>query len=116
MKRYRGFNQLLLGGGEWATFKQIKDEGGTIKKGSKAMKILIYKPITIKDDESQDESEGKNEKQIPMVKTANVFNIHQVKGLEPKRVVVHRHHNAIDACEQLLNAYSDCPEVISGKK
>ncbi|GAJ99816.1 hypothetical protein JCM19055_2862 [Geomicrobium sp. JCM 19055] len=51
-----------------------------------------------------------------MVKTANVFNIHQVKGLEPKRVVVHRHHNAIDACEQLLNAYSDCPEVISGKK
>ncbi|EZH64348.1 ArdC-like ssDNA-binding domain-containing protein [Geomicrobium sediminis] len=116
MKRYLGFNQLLLGGGEWATFKQIKDEGGTIKKGSKAMKTLIYKPITITDDESQqDESEEKNKKQIPMVKTANVFNIeHQVEGLEPKRVVVHRHDNAIDACEQLLNAYSDCPEVISG--
>lgn len=65
MKRYRGFNQLLLGGGEWATFKQIKDEGGTIKKGSKAMKILIYKPITIKDDESQDESEGKKRKADP---------------------------------------------------
>jgi len=118
MKRYRGFNQLLLGGGEWATFKQIKDEGGSLKKGSKAMKILIYKPITIKDDESQqDESEEKNEKKIPMVKTANVFNIeHQVEGLEPKRVVVHRHHNAIDACEQLLNAYSDRPEVIRGVK
>ncbi|EZH64294.1 hypothetical protein DH09_00765 (plasmid) [Bacillaceae bacterium JMAK1] len=116
MKRYRGFNQLLLRGGEWATFKQIKDEGGTIKKGSKAMKILIYKPITITDDESQqDESEEKNKKQIPLVKTANVFNIeHQVEGLEPKRVVVHRHHDSIEACEKLLNAYLDRPEVISG--
>ncbi|EZH64322.1 hypothetical protein DH09_00975 (plasmid) [Bacillaceae bacterium JMAK1] len=116
MERYRGFNQLILGGGEWATFKQIKDEGGTIIKGSKAMKILIYKPITIKEDDSQqDEREENNEKIIPLVKAANVFNIeHQVEGLEPKRVIVHQHHSSINACEQLLNAYSDRPEVING--
>ncbi|MBF0747369.1 DUF1738 domain-containing protein, partial [Gemella sp. 19428wG2_WT2a] len=31
-KRYRGINSLLLEGGEYATFRQIQEAGGKVKK------------------------------------------------------------------------------------
>lgn len=39
---YRGANQLTLSGGEYITFKQAKEQGIEIKKGSKAEVIVKY--------------------------------------------------------------------------
>ena len=43
-KAYRGINTLLLPeGGEYLSFKQVADLGGTIKRGSKANMVIYYK-------------------------------------------------------------------------
>ena len=44
-KPYSLINHILLGGrtGEYLTFKQCTDEGGTVKKGEKARMIIFWK-------------------------------------------------------------------------
>jgi antirestriction protein ArdC len=53
-KPYRGINQLLLmcsamkNGFKskwWSTFKQIKQHGGSVLKGSKATTVVLYRPV-----------------------------------------------------------------------
>ena len=49
MKRTTGepyslLNQMLLGkAGEWLTFKQVNQEGGTIRKGEKSRIVVFWK-------------------------------------------------------------------------
>lgn len=50
---YNFINQILLAfGGEWATFKYIKEHGGKVKKGEEAMHIVMRFPIKRKTDET----------------------------------------------------------------
>ena len=51
---YKGINQLLLmcsamkNGFKskwWSTFKQIKQQGGSVLKGSKATTVVLYRPV-----------------------------------------------------------------------
>lgn len=53
-KPYRGINQLILMVAAmkndftskwWATFNQIKQQGGSVLKGSKATTVVLYRPI-----------------------------------------------------------------------
>lgn len=81
-KIYSGVNLLLLEGGEWLTFNQIKtlskkDNSIKLKKGSKASKIIFWKMLEKEDDK-------KEIKTIPMLRYFNVFNIGDVEGLESK--------------------------------
>lgn len=47
-KPYSLLNQFLLGGsGEWATFKQITEAGGKIKKGEKARQVVYWSQVKI---------------------------------------------------------------------
>lgn len=43
-KPYRGINTLLLDAGQYATYKQITEEGGYIKRGAKSYIAVFYKP------------------------------------------------------------------------
>src|SRR5699024_6120442 len=61
-KPYRGINLFLLDGGEYATFKQIKEAGGSIKKGSKSHIVVFWKMLEVEDKETE---EMKN---IPMLR------------------------------------------------
>ena len=72
-KPYRGINCLLLKGTNYATFKQIKSSGGTVKKGSKAEKIMFFSLFIDKEDK---------EKKIPMWKYYNVFNLNDCENME----------------------------------
>src|ERR1700683_2916528 len=54
---YRGINQILLqlaaSKGKfqsrwWGTFNQVKANGGYVRKGEKATKIILWKPISRK--------------------------------------------------------------------
>lgn len=81
-KIYSGVNLLLLEGGEWLTFNQIKelskkDKSIKLKKGSKANKIIFWKMWEKKEDNEEI-------KTIPMLRYYNVFNINDVDGLESK--------------------------------
>ena len=77
-KQYRGINLLLLPhGGEWLTFKQAKDMGGTVKKGEKASMIVFYKTI-------EKENEEGDKKKFPYLQYSNVFHLSQCEGIESK--------------------------------
>lgn len=80
---YRGINQLLLMCCRWkfnyqsrwfGTYQQVKQLGGSVNKGEKATRVILYKPVTKKQkDENGDEQESK----FALMKTFCVFNAEQ---------------------------------------
>ncbi len=100
-KPYRGGNSVYLSVTQtakgysdhrWATYKQIKDMGGQVRKGETATHVLFYKF----DDEktkAQEQlgtptTEGQAEKEQtrpPMVRSYAVFNVEQADGLTLER-------------------------------
>src|SRR5699024_10014589 len=76
-KDYRGINTILLMPGEYATFKQIKEAGGRVKKGEKSQIVIFWKWIKTEDEEKEEE------KKIPLLRYYRVFEINtQVEGLK----------------------------------
>lgn len=80
-KAYSLLNQLLIGDiGEFATFKQIKDAGGMVKRGAKSKRVYFWKSIIVKDkDENGNPIIGDNGKEMThkawFLKGYAVFNI-----------------------------------------
>ena len=90
-KPYSLLNHMLLGGrtGEYLTFKQCTDEGGTVKKGEKASMIVFWKIL-----EEIDQETGEIIK-TPFLRYYKVFHIDQCDGITP------RYDHAHDPGEQL---------------
>jgi antirestriction protein ArdC len=87
-KPYRGINAILLGCQQfespfWVSFKQAKDLGGNVKKGSKATPVIYFKILDKKDGQGQPVAgpDGKPGR-IPLVRWSNVFNLDQTEGIE----------------------------------
>jgi len=87
-RTYRGINVPLLWAAamdrnfkfdRWLTFKQAKDAGGNVRGGEKGTRIVLWKPIESKEDDSVDEKK----RTFPMVRSFTVFNVAQVDGLPP---------------------------------
>ena len=112
-KPYSFLNQLLLSpnfdgtpeslnSGEFATFNQIKKEGGRLRKGAKGLRVVFYSPYVIKEKNEKGEEV---EKTIPLLKYYTVFNIKD-SDLEPKwskeKVTV---AEADEEAEGVLNEY-----------
>ena len=85
-KPYRGVNVLILettsmiegyNSPYWATFKQIKDRGGNVRKGEKGTPVILWKPI-----EKKGENEGDDAKKYLLMRYFNVFNLDQTEGVE----------------------------------
>lgn len=107
-KPYRGINTMLLDGGEYATFKQIKEAGGKIKKGEKSQIVVFWKWLEIEDKETEEE------KQIPFLRYYRVFEIgSQVEGLEPKRDYETFDHDPIEEAEKIKENYMNSPSYSS---
>ncbi len=70
----KGFNS-----NHWATFKQWKEKGASVRKGEKGSTICFYKTLLI--DEENEQGEDVTNK-IPMMKLYTVFNAQQVDGYE----------------------------------
>jgi len=105
-KPYRGINAMLLESGEYATFKQIKDAGGKVKKGEKSQMVVFWKLMDIEDDESE------KDKKIPLMRFYNVFEINkQVEGLKSKREIISEEHDPITECEKIIEDYIMKPQV-----
>ena len=81
-KAYSFINQMLLGkGGEWLTFKQVKAEGGSVKKGEKASLVVFWK-MNVKETEQEDGT--KKVDSFPVLKHYYVFHIDQTEGIKAK--------------------------------
>jgi antirestriction protein ArdC len=61
---------------QWGTFNAWKKEGGKVRKGEKATKIMFFKPVF-------KEEEGQTVYAYSAIKAYNVFNRDQIDGLEP---------------------------------
>lgn len=81
-KPYSLLNQFLLGkDGAWLTFKQIKDNGGKIRKGEKSSQVVFWKWLEV---EATDKDGEPTKKKIPFLNYYNVWHIDQTEGIQNK--------------------------------
>lgn len=87
-KYYRGINIPCLwfyqqeknfNSNHWATFKQWKEKGASVRKGEKGSSICFYKTLHVDGENKQGEDVTLK---IPMMKLYTVFNACQVEGYE----------------------------------
>lgn len=99
---YSLLNQLLLSHtGEYASFKQWSELGGTIRKGEKSEIVVFWSFLKKVKTEGGDEIEEK----IPILKYYRVFHISQVDGVEPLETVTLP--DSIQPIEQADNVIDD---------
>lgn len=105
-KPYRGINTILLDGGEYATFKQVKEAGGKVKKGSKSHLVVFWKMTEVKDEEKEEDAT----KNVPVLRYYRVFKVgEQTEGINPKQEHETFDHNPIEEAEQVKNNYFNGP-------
>ncbi|MEK4671603.1 ArdC family protein [Niallia sp. FSL R7-0271] len=103
-KPYRGINTMLLDSGEYATFKQINDAGGRIKKGEPGHIVVFWKWL------EKENEEGKTEK-IPFLRYYKVWEINtQVERLKSKKGQQTFEHNPIERAEGVIAGYINSPD------
>lgn len=109
-KPYRGINLLVLGlspfsSAYWATFRQIKKMGGSVRKGEKSTRVYYVNWVKVEDRRTGDE------KEVPFLKQYCVFNIAQTEGLE----IEEENHGApvspMEKCEQILSVMPNMPVI-----
>ena len=115
---YRGINQFVLGFcGQWATAKQIFDNGGHIKKGTKATPVVFWS-FMVKDEKTGklrpfDENKDSDTDKIPFLRYINVFRIgRDTTDIEEKDFSKNKDtteeenkFNADEQAEQIINEY-----------
>lgn len=105
-KPYRGINRWILPAGEYATFRQIQEAGGRVKKGEKSHIVVYWNWF-----EKEDEETGELVK-IPFLKYYNVFEINtQCEGLESRFKTETFDHDPVEEAEKIVRGYADCPEI-----
>lgn len=85
-KPYSLLNQMLLGReGEWLTFHQLKELGGSIKKGAKSGMVVFYTKYAFKRELIGDDGKVEvEERTIPVLRYYNVFHVDDCEGVESK--------------------------------
>lgn len=91
-KPYNGINQLLLQvlamkrgyQSRWfGTFQQIKQAGASVRRGEKAIQVVLFRPVA---RERTNENGEQVEDKFLVMRTFNVFNVEQTTGLDQFRV------------------------------
>ena len=112
-KRYSLLNSILLGQpGEYATFNQVKKEGGKVKKGAKSRFVVFWSPVK---KEVEDNDGEIKEHTYFILKYYKVFNLNDCEGIEKKylndddtRFV----HETVADAENVIQGYCDAnPEL-----
>jgi antirestriction protein ArdC len=117
-RSYSGINVMILAWAQmndarttllWLTYKQAQGLGGQVRKGERGTKIMIMKPVTRKrPKEGQDPS-------YMMARSATVFNLDQIDGLELPEFSELPAVEPIAAAEGLVAAYlADGPSLAHG--
>jgi len=111
-KPYRGINVWLLSTLNYPhncflSFKQVKELGGSVKKGEKAQEVIFWKWL------EKENEETKEKEKIPMLRYYNVFNISQCEGIPIEKIPkqIERNNNPIDTCEKIINDMPKRPDI-----
>jgi len=82
----------------YATFNQIKQNGGKVNKGQKAHQVVFWTPLTIQVKDKQGED---TDKTFPYMKFYNVFNLDQTT-LNDKDIIVSDGADTLPNVEQYI--------------
>jgi antirestriction protein ArdC len=124
---YCGINQILMLMTDhkipyFMTFKQAKQLGGKVKKGSKSEKVYYFN-FAYKDEDGknltpQQKAEydrlGKDYMIIPFLKQFSVFNIEDIEGIEfdaPELQL--QEHEKIQKCEDIISGMKSRPDILT---
>lgn len=123
-KAYRGINMLMMNFFSphsipyYLTFKQAKELGGIVRKGSKSQRV-IYFNVIFKDSNgksiSREQAErlGDSAKVIKFLKYSNVFNVEDIEGVDFQFEELQLLPNErISRCENLVADYPNPPEFV----
>jgi len=111
-KPYRGINVWLLSTLNYPqncflSFKQVKELGGTVKKGEKAQEVIFWKWL------EKENKETKETEKIPMLRYYNVFNVSQCEGIPIEKIPkqIERNNNPIETCEKIIHEMPKRPDI-----
>ena len=108
-RQYSLLNQLLLSNeGEYATYKQWEQLGGTVKKGAKSEIVVFWKMQEV----MEKGKDGKEElRKIPLLRYYNVFHISQVLNVTPIRCTTHYDTQPIEKAETVFHEYIEREQI-----
>lgn len=99
----------------WATFKQWKVKGASVRKGEKGSTICFYKTLLL---DEENEHRGHITNRVPMMKLYTVFNAQQVDGYEHLENPPHNERDLVEriglADEFCANTNADIRHINSG--
>jgi antirestriction protein ArdC len=120
-KAYRGINVFLLAmtgwahgyeSSYWATFNQVKKEGGSVRKGERSTLVVFWKSAAAADKETGEEIS------IPVLRHYNAFNVEQCEGVvAPDQVEVTipaEPFVPIEAAAAIVAGYAHPPTIEHG--
>jgi antirestriction protein ArdC len=99
---YRGINRVILWASAmargypthaWATYRQVSQAGGHVKKDERGTHVVLYRPLTVRGDadlgEATEEEQGtRGDRTVRILRAFTVFNLAQCEGLpEPPEPV-----------------------------
>jgi antirestriction protein ArdC len=112
---YRGINVWLLTAmGDaspfWATFNQVKDAGGSVRKGERGVPVVFWKVY-----KGQEDPETGQAEQRFVLRQYTVFNAAQLDGVAvPEIPVTPDRVTPIERCAQLVAAMPHRPAISEG--
>lgn len=107
---YRGINRILLPGGEYMTEKELKyRKGSKIKEGANPHWVAYYRTYE-RDDPN---NPGMKEK-VFMLRHYQVYSLDDIEGVVSR--IPERENNAIEAAEEILKNFKNCPKIIHKDK
>ena len=122
---YTGINMILLNNTEhpipyFMTFTQVKEQGGSIRKGAKAHPVIYFK-VYYKDADGQTLNQedahrrledGEEIQVLKFIKHFNVFNIADIEGIEFTISEIDLKPNEkIERCEEIITKMPNPPEL-----
>jgi len=113
-REYSGINLYLLDGEDprYMTYKQVKEKGGTVKKGAKAYMVVFWSPVKAKTVKIKDEETGEEETYIDgstlgkfVLRYYTVFNAVDIEGIEFPAIEINVNNKPIDYAQSVADSY-----------
>ena len=124
-KPYRGINALLLNIQPvekpfYLTFKQVKELGGQVKKGSRSLPVVYWKIVMRDANTGKPISDEQAKTMAPdqltssaFMKYYSVFHLDQIEGIdfELPDIKLQPDNTTIDNCEQIISEMPNKPAI-----
>lgn len=113
---YQGVNRIILWAAalagcypthDWATYRQIQQVGGQVRKGERGTRVVLYRPIEASDrrrpgDTQEEDRNHRGKRTIWIMRGFTVFNIAQCDGLAQAPAPAAPPRDAIPGAERFV--------------